>query len=112
MPTLLFLHAASCVAVARDTEDAAHQDTAAQVQQQVQEVAEQVDAQSDRLAALERYLTDKTRAANGEAPKGWVQPPLEDYLKPGAPTSFIPAPPAPAVVADAPRAVGAKGPQP
>lgn len=65
---------------------------------QVQEMRERVLDQSSRLDAIEHFLADKQRAADGHAPKGWVQPPVADYMADGAPDSFIPVPPAPPAV--------------
>ena len=55
--------------------------------------------QVDRLTAIERFLADEILVKEGKAPKGWVQPPIEDYMKPGAPVSMIPVPPKPPTVA-------------
>jgi hypothetical protein len=73
---------------AEDT--AAPASTAQQVVQQIVDVQQQMDAQADRLTAIERYLADQILVKEGKAPKGWVQPPIEDYMKPGAPVSLIP----------------------
>jgi hypothetical protein len=83
-------------------------DTADFVRQQVVDVAQQLEGQIDRITAIERYLADQARAKEGKAPSGWAQPPLEDYLVPGAPESLIPVPPAVAATSPAARV----GPQP
>ena len=75
-------------------------DTADPVQQQVVAVQQAIDVQVDRLIVIERFLSDQALVKEGKAPKGWVQPPFDDYMKPGAPVSTIPAP-TPAVVVQA-----------
>lgn len=70
---------------------AADTSQAQQVQQQIADVQQQMDEQADRLTAIERFLADQQRVRDGKAPKGWVQPPIEDYMKPGAPASLIPS---------------------
>lgn len=82
--------ALSSTCAADDTDTAPPPDTAAQVQQQVSDVYAQMAEQTERLAAIERFLADQARQKAGAAPKDWVQPPLADYLKPGAPESLIP----------------------
>ena len=79
--------------------DPAPVDTAQQVAVQVDEVAERVDDLGSKLSAIERYLADEILVKEGKAPKDWVQPPIEDYMKPGAPVSMIPVPPKPPTVA-------------
>lgn len=86
--------------------------------QEVRQIAQQVDAAQARMYALEHFLTDQLAVKEGRAPKGWKQPDLEEYCKPGAPDSFLPPPPsvattraassAPAVQAT--RTVGPYGP--
>lgn len=100
MLTLVVLLSSACEA--KDTAETTS-DTAVQVQQQVQEVQEQLVQQVDRLTAIERYLADQVRVKEGKAPKGWVQPPLDAYLKPGAPESLVPGVTPPALpIATAP----------
>ena len=67
-------------------------------QQQVVCIQEQLNEQVDRLTAIERFLADDILVKEGKAPKGWVQPPIDDYMKPGTPVSMIPVPPKPPTV--------------
>ena len=60
------------------------------VQEAVESVQAQVTEHSSKLDAIERYLADREALRAGRTPKNLVQPPLEDYMKPGAPQSFIP----------------------
>jgi len=84
----LFLLCTTCTA-----EDASvSADTAQQVEQQVDVVTDRLTVLGAKLAAIERMLADQKLVEAGLAPKDWVQPDLEAYLAPGAPTSFIPLP--------------------
>jgi hypothetical protein len=60
------------------------------VAQEIQDVHVQVEAQDDKLDGIAHYLADREAVKTGRAPKDWVQPELEKYLEPGAPTSFLP----------------------
>ena len=77
-------------------EPAAAQDTnpsPAMVAQEVHEVAEDISATSTSLDAIEQFLEDKQMAADGKAPKDWVQPELDVYKAlavTGRCTSLIP----------------------
>lgn len=75
-------------------------------QQQVVYIQGQLDAQIARLTAIERFLSDEALAKAGKAPKGWVPPPIDDYMKVGAPVSMIPAPPLPVASTRSSRPLG------
>lgn len=60
------------------------------VVQEMHDVVVEAQKLSDRSDAIEHYLSDQLAVKDGKAPKGWVQPPLEDYMAPGAPASFLP----------------------
>lgn len=107
MLSLVALFTSTCSAKdATSTPDTAQQ----VVQQQVTEVQQQMEVQADRLTAIERFLADQLLMKEGKAPKGWIQPPIDDYMKPGAPVSMIPAPLPPPVVST--RPARPLGPQP
>lgn len=58
----------------------------------IAELRAQVSASQAKMDAFEHYLADQLAVKQGKAPKGWVQPDLSEYEKPGAPVSFIPQP--------------------
>ena len=58
----------------------------------VAELRAKVAAAQAKMDAFEHYLADQLAAKEGKAPKGWVQPDLSEYEKPGAPATFIPQP--------------------
>ena len=57
---------------------------------EVQEAVQQVQDLNVRASAIAHYLADLQAAQQGLVPKGWVQPSYDEYLKPGAPPSFLP----------------------
>lgn len=63
-------------------------DVNAPLTEQVQEVQERLEQQTDRLTAIEHFLADKGRMKDG-VPKDWVLPPVEAYMEAGAPESFL-----------------------
>lgn len=58
---------------------------------EIREMVQAANAESDRLDALEHFLADRLAVEQGKAPRGWVQPPIEAYMAPGAPQSFLPS---------------------
>lgn len=94
MLSFLFCLSTVCPAEPTVADDTA---TVEDAQIQVRDVRQRIIDQSSRLVAIEHYISDQQRAADGHAPKGWVQPPMSDYMAPGAPDSFIPLPPPPVV---------------
>lgn len=62
----------------------------AKVQQQVRDQRDDVAEMQREVDAIRRFLADRQRAQEGKAPRGWAQPPLDSYLWPSSPESFIP----------------------
>lgn len=86
-------------AVSEDS-SAVQEDTSENVEvlEDIKAAAAQSTAQENRATCIERFLMDQLAMKEGKTPKGWVQPPFEEYCKPGAPITFIPAPSKPPVV--------------
>lgn len=60
------------------------------VQQQVASQRVEVAQMQREVDAIQRYLADRQKAQQGQAPRGWMQPSLDAYAAPNAPASFIP----------------------
>lgn len=96
--TAIAAQAAPPVPVAEDSAGPGDTEEPQEVLEDVKVIAAQSTAQENRATCIERFLMDQVAVKQGKAPKGWVQPPFEDYCKPGAPATFIPAPVTAAVV--------------
>jgi hypothetical protein len=81
------------IALAKDTEQQVLDAVEELEQEQVKQQAESVTSKVSSIEAKLNYLADQKRCAQGLCPEGWVQPPFEEYAKPGAPETFVPPPP-------------------
>lgn len=87
-------------------------DTAQQVIQQVDYMADRVTDIGAKLDAIERMLSDQEKVELGLSPPGWTPPDFETYLMPNSPQSFVPVVVPVPVVVTLPQGVRVFGPQP